>query len=60
MATPFETLRILQNLRKLRIDTPRNAAFLSHLDRLLCRTRKVGSLQNPCAFLHTARPVAFW
>lgn len=50
MPNPSETLRILQDLRKLRIDTPRNAAFLSHLDRLLCRDEDGRLLPEPLRF----------
>lgn len=45
MPNPAENARILHQLRKLRIDTPRDTAFISRLDRLLCRDEE-GNLQH--------------
>lgn len=45
MPNPAENARILHQLRKLRIDTPRDSAFISRLDRLLCRDEE-GNLQH--------------
>ena len=50
MSNPAETARILQKLRKLRIDTPRDAAFTSHIDRLLSRNDEGNLLHEPLRF----------
>ena len=50
MSNAAETAQILQKLRKLRIDTPRDAAFTSRLDRLLRRDEEGSLLPEPLRF----------
>lgn len=50
MGNTSETHLILQSLRKIRIDTPRDAAFLAHLDRLLSRDAEGRLLSEPLRF----------
>lgn len=50
MPNPAENARNLQKLRKLRVDTPRDAAFTTHLDRLLCRDETGNLLPEPQRF----------
>ncbi|UFM64676.1 TniB family NTP-binding protein [Paracoccus sp. MA] len=50
MPDPAATARILEKLRKLRIDTPRDAAFRSHFDRLLRRDEAGNLLHEPQRF----------
>ncbi|WP_449044519.1 hypothetical protein [Paracoccus versutus] len=50
MPNPAEAARILQKLRKLRVDTSRDAAFTTHLDRLLCRDEAGNLLPEPQRF----------
>ncbi|SFY44670.1 hypothetical protein SAMN04244548_05022 [Paracoccus pantotrophus] len=50
MPNPTEAARILQKLRKLRVDTSRDAAFTTHLDRLLCRDEAGNLLPEPQRF----------
>ncbi|MCV2445749.1 TniB family NTP-binding protein [Paracoccus sp. DMF] len=50
MPNPAEAARILQKLRKLRVDTPRDTAFTTHLDWLLCRDEAGNLLPAPQRF----------
>lgn len=50
MPSPAQTAQILQKLRKLRIETSRDAGFTSRLDRLLCRDEGGNLLHEPQRF----------
>ncbi|MCJ8141047.1 ATP-binding protein [Falsirhodobacter halotolerans] len=50
MPNPAEAAQILQKLRKLRVDTSRDAGFITHLNRLLLRDEAGNLLPEPLRF----------
>lgn len=50
MPNPADTARILEKLRRLHIDTPRDATFATHLDRLLSRDDEGALRPEPLRF----------